>query len=106
MKRDTSDDTNRRHVWLLAVTSALVAAVIAYGTVWALSTSSDARKIGALPKEYRFDYKNHPFHKTNDSSIDPPSIFSLISPQGRRVSLFPHEPPPARRARRIKETTG
>ncbi len=208
MKRDTSDDTNRRHVWLLAVTSALVAAVIAYGTVWALSTSWDAPRTATLPplggpfkltdqdgrvvtdadfrgkwvllyfgythcpdacptafntiaealdqlgsrrekiqplfitldperdtpavlkeftgafqagivgltgspaqvaalaKQYRIDYKKHPVPENNDYSIDHTSIIFLISPQGQPLSLFSHETPPDRMARRIKEIIG
>jgi protein SCO1/2 len=208
MNRQTSDDANRRHFWLLSVASALVAAVIAYGAVWAVSTRSDAPRTATLPvlggpfkltdqdgrvvtdadfhgkwvllyfgythcpdacptafntiaealdqlgsrrekiqplfitldperdtpavlreftdafragivgltgspaqieavaKEYRIDYKKRPDPENNDYSIDHTSIIFLISPQGQTLSLFSHETPPDRMARRIKEAIG
>jgi protein SCO1/2 len=207
MNGDPSE-TNRRHVWLLAVASALAAAVIAYGTVWAVSMRSDAPRTAALPalggpfkltdqdgrvvsdadfhgkwvllyfgythcpdacptamntiaqaldqlgsrreqiqplfitldperdtpavlkeftgafqagivgltgspaqiqavaKEYRIDYEKHPVPGSDDYAIDHSSIIFLIDPSGQPLSLFSHETPPDRMARRIKESLG
>jgi protein SCO1/2 len=68
-------------------------------------TGSPAQ-IEAVAKEYRIDYKKHPAPENNDYSIDHTSIIFLISPLGQPLSLFSHETPPDRMARRIKENIG
>jgi protein SCO1/2 len=65
-----------------------------------------AAQVAAAAHNYRITYAKQPSEESGEYGIEHTSIIFLMDPTGHLSSIFSHETPPDRLARRILEATG